>query len=621
VKFYWLLPSLLSFFLLSPAAEAARLESWRFDANRNQLHFKTSGDVQPKAQLVFDPTRLVIDLPGTSLGTPLLRQAATGGLKSIEVAQLNNETTRIVVELAPGYTLNPDQVQFKPLSGSQWTVELPKVERIGPSSNRSNTINSSTDSNSSLLDSIRGNTNSSTDSISRDVLLEKIELTSDGILIRTSGGQPNLAVEQSLFGNYTTVEIKGASISPNLSSRDVLINRHGVSRLMISQVQSNEPIVRVRLQMLDRQLDWQVSSNGSGDVLLVPKKVATDGQPERLEERLRNQTNAGDFATIQSLELAGYGSELLVEADGPLTYSGDWDSSSGAYKLVIPNSRLAARLMPPQLNADDPLSWVRVRQENQNTVVVLIKPASNITIGQIQQPRAQALSLKLQTSGGQGGQRASQPFPWPTRTNPPISNRPFPLPNRTNPAPDLRGTPNQRVVVAIDPGHGGGDPGAVGIGGLEEKDVVMPISQEVARYLQQHGVDAILTRSTDLEVDLQPRVDVAERVNATVFVSIHANAIDMSRPDVNGIETYYYESGSGLARSIHNSVLRATGSPDRGVRQARFYVLRKSSMPAVLVEVGFVTGAEDAPQLASPAYRSVLAEAIARGILEYLGRN
>lgn len=620
MKFYWLLPGVLSFFLLSSAAaEAARLESWRFDANRNQLHFKTSGDVQPKAQLVFDPTRLVIDLPGTSLGTPLLRQAATGGLKSIEVAQLNNETTRIVVELAPGYTLNPDKVQFKPLSGSQWTVELPKVERIGLSSNRTN--NSSTSSNSSLLDSIRGNTNSSTDSISRDVLLEKIELTSDGILIRTSGGQPTLAVEQSLFGNYTTVEIKGASISPNLSGRDVLINRHGVSRLMISQVQSNEPIVRVRLQMLDRQLDWQVSSNRSGDVLLVPKKLATDALSDRLEERLRNRTNAGDVATIQSIELAGYGSELLVEADGPLTYSGDWDSSPGAYKLVIANSRLAARLMPPQLNADDPLSWVRVRQENQNTVVVLIKPASNITIGKIQQPRAQALSLKLQTSGGQGGQRASQPFPWPTRTNPPISNRPFPWPNRTNPAPDLRGTPNQRVVVAIDPGHGGGDPGAVGIGGLQEKDVVMPISQEVARYLQQHGVDAILTRSTDWEIDLQPRVDVAERVNATVFVSIHANAIDMSRPDVNGIETYYYDSGSGLARSIHNSVLRATGGPDRGVRQARFYVLRKSSMPAVLVEVGFVTGAEDAPQLASPAYRSVLAEAIARGILEYLGRN
>jgi N-acetylmuramoyl-L-alanine amidase len=158
----------------------------------------------------------------------------------------------------------------------------------------------------------------------------------------------------------------------------------------------------------------------------------------------------------------------------------------------------------------------------------------------------------------------------------------------------------------------------VGIGGLREKDVVTPISQEVAQRLEAAGIDAVLTRNNDWEVDLQPRVDVAERVNATVFVSIHANAIDMSRPDVNGIETYYYETGSGLARSIHNSVLRATGGPDRGVKQARFYVLRKSSMPAVLVEVGFVTGAEDAPKLANPAYRSLLAEAIARGILEYL---
>jgi N-acetylmuramoyl-L-alanine amidase len=315
--------------------------------------------------------------------------------------------------------------------------------------------------------------------------------------------------------------------------------------------------------------------------------------------------------------LDAYGRELLVEADGPLTYSGDWDASSGAYKLVIPNSQLANGLMPPQLSANDPLSWIRVRPENVNTVI-LIKPSSNITIGEVQQRSSQTLALELETSSSLLGRlRNSQPLP--RRTNPPTSTRPFPWPSRTNSDPLLR-NPNQRVVVAIDPGHGGGDPGAVGIGGLREKDVVMPISQEVAQRLEAAGIDAVLTRNNDWEVDLQPRVDVAERVNATVFVSIHANAIDMSRPDVNGIETYYYETGSGLARSIHNSVLRATGGPDRGARQARFYVLRKSSMPAVLVEVGFVTGAEDAPKLANPAYRSLLAEAIARGILEYLGR-
>lgn len=130
-----------------------------------------------------------------------------------------------------------------------------------------------------------------------------------------------------------------------------------------------------------------------------------------------------------------------------------------------------------------------------------------------------------------------------------------------------------------------------------------------------------MTRTDDREIELEPRVQLAERVNASLFVSIHANAINMSRPDVNGIETYYYSRGWRLAYTIHNSILQATGARDRGVRQARFYVLRETSMPAVLVETGFVTGAEDAPQLANPAYRKVMAEAIARGILQYIQQN
>jgi N-acetylmuramoyl-L-alanine amidase len=177
---------------------------------------------------------------------------------------------------------------------------------------------------------------------------------------------------------------------------------------------------------------------------------------------------------------------------------------------------------------------------------------------------------------------------------------------------------NARVVVAIDAGHGGRDPGAIGIGGIQEKDIVLPISERVAAILEQNGVQAILTRSDDREIDLAPRVQLANRVNADLFVSVHANAIDMSRPDVNGIETYYYATGNGLARTIHNSVLQMSGSRDRGVRRARFYVLRHTSMPAVLVEVGFVTGAEDAPRLATVAHQNQLAEAIARGILQYL---
>jgi len=173
-------------------------------------------------------------------------------------------------------------------------------------------------------------------------------------------------------------------------------------------------------------------------------------------------------------------------------------------------------------------------------------------------------------------------------------------------------------VVIIDPGHGGPDPGAVGIGGLREKDLVLPISIEVAKLLEQQGVQVILTRQRDIDLDLEPRVRLAERARANLFVSIHANAINLRRPDVNGVETYYYTSGGGLARTIHNSILDGLKTRDRGVRRARFYVLRKTSMPAVLVEIGFVTGREDAANLSKPAYRSQMAAAIARGILQYM---
>jgi N-acetylmuramoyl-L-alanine amidase len=175
-----------------------------------------------------------------------------------------------------------------------------------------------------------------------------------------------------------------------------------------------------------------------------------------------------------------------------------------------------------------------------------------------------------------------------------------------------------RLVVVVDPGHGGRDPGAVGIGGIYESDIVLDISQQVASLLEEQGIQAILTREDDREVDLAPRVNLAESVNANLFVSIHANAISLSRPDVNGIETYYYDTGAALAASVHNSLVNATGMNDRGVRQARFYVLTRTSMPAVLVEVGFVTGQEDAARLNNPTARSQIAAAIAQGILRYV---
>ena len=192
--------------------------------------------------------------------------------------------------------------------------------------------------------------------------------------------------------------------------------------------------------------------------------------------------------------------------------------------------------------------------------------------------------------------------------------------DQINPA-DLPSVPRGRFRVVIDPGHGGPDSGAVGVGGVKETDVVLDISLRVTRLLESKGVKVDLTRSTEIDLDLPPRVAMANRLGATAFISIHANASRNVRRDVNGIETFYFSGWKGLrlATSIQNELLRASPrTPDRGVRKGRYFVIRRTAMPAVLVEVGFLTGRFDGPLLAKSSHRKKISFAIAKGIINYL---
>ena len=216
---------------------------------------------------------------------------------------------------------------------------------------------------------------------------------------------------------------------------------------------------------------------------------------------------------------------------------------------------------------------------------------------------------------GEGNIEASTPVAWTPRSSFPTSGAPL--------SPDgLPVVPRGRFTVVIDPGHGGPDPGAVGIGGLRETDVVLDVSLQVARLLQARGVQVVMTRTSEVDVDLPPRVALANRSGADAFVSVHANAISMARPDVNGVETFYFSGGPSLslASSLQRQMMAISpGTPDRGVKAARYFVIRRTVMPSALVEMGFVTGAIDAPRLANAEFRRRLAIALAAGILEFLG--
>jgi len=592
---FFLLPFAL--FLITLPAQAARLQFWRFDANQNSLEFTTDQGVQPRAQLIANPTRLVIDLPGIQLGRPAVTQPGNGSsIQSLRVGQFDRDTARIVVELAPGYTIDPNQVRFRGASPQNWTVQLPTPQLTSAPSPVT-----SGDPSSVTVPTI-GSTNPGTATSTTQI--QSIQPTPDGFFIRTSGGQPEIRVQRTGDRRQMLVDLYGASISPNLSSRDFLVNRNGVNRVQVTQLQSSPPVVRLTLLMSPSSGDWQASASGSNGIVLLPQVGAASNPVSNQPPLLRS-----GLATVRSVELDEGSRQLLIRSDRPIRYTSGWDRASGAYRITIPSALLDRSVQGPRLTASSPLLQVRLRQEDPSTVAILLQPASGTQIGEINQPTQQLLALQL---------RRSSLFPVPPLSGSSGSN--ISVPPATNVPPiSLPRVPNGKIVVVIDPGHGGPDPGAVGISGLQEKEIVMDISRQVAAALEQQGIQSVLTRTTnDVDVDLEPRVSLAERINATLFVSIHANSISLSRPDISGLETYYYQSGAELAKSIHNSVLQGTGVQDRGVRTARFYVLRKTSMPSVLVEVGFVTGRDDASKLSSSSYRKQMADSIARGILQYL---
>ena len=584
--------SCLAVYLLLSAlpAQAGKLLQWNFDSRQNQLEFTTDEGVQPRAQLVTNPTRLVIDLPGTKYGRKQLIEPIVNapGVQSLRVGQFDPQTARLVVELSPGYVIDPNQVKFEGVSPKRWRITLPTpIQQSEVQGDSTTGVSVPAPSGPVFRPSPLPTSPQPTLPTAR-TQVQGFQVTGDGFFIRTSGELPQIQVTKSFDRRQVYVELQGATLARNASPIDTIVNQRGVSRGILSQSRPNPPTVRLTLNVLPNSGEWQASSTPDGSGVIVIPRLASGSSPDAPSPVMPNAR----LNTIQSVDIEG-DRQLVVRGSDRLTFSGNWDRASGGFRIVLPFSKLSPNFRGPVLTTNGPLLQVKLRQDDPQTVSILALPASGVQLGELSQPSIQSLILQLRRSGFQS-------IPTPT------------------PRPTFPRVPNGRQVVIIDPGHGGPDPGAVGIGGIQEKEIVLDISNRISAILEQQGVSTVLTRTSDIDLDLAPRVELADRVRATVFVSIHANAISMARPDINGLETYYYDSGYDLARMIHASVLQTAPIRDRGVRSARFYVLRKSSMPSVLVETGFVTGAEDAANLANSTHRQRMAEGIARGILQYI---
>lgn len=169
--------------------------------------------------------------------------------------------------------------------------------------------------------------------------------------------------------------------------------------------------------------------------------------------------------------------------------------------------------------------------------------------------------------------------------------------------------------VVIDPGHGGHDLGGH-YGKVYEKHLALDTAMRLEHYLKASGYRTVMTRRSDTFISLPNRVSIGNRYRDSIFVSIHYNYTWKS--DVSGLETFYYNSsGRSLAEHVHDGMHRRVSAANRGVKFARYHVIRNSRNPAILVECGFVSNSRERSRMKKGTYRDAIARGIAEGIARY----
>ena len=606
-----LIGSLVATALTAAPAQAGKLEFWRFNENNNRLTFQTEERVQPQAQLIFNPTRVVIDLPNTVLGHSLVNQAVGGSIEQVRVGQFNQQTTRLVVELAPGYTLDPEKVKIQEQSPQRWSVALPQPQRTTQRQTGTAAVGGNQSSPLLSAGQVRRQVTQTSDH-------PAFQVTRSGLLLRL-GQTPGKNIEVKRSEDQKTMSFRIPQVSLPTSLPSVLpVGEYGISHAEFRSQGNNT--AEVTLHVNPDSPDWQAfpTVTRDGGLVFLPEggmgKVRNNLATPPIPEGVTTSSQQTQKTVVQAVDLID--NQLMVRASQPITGTGNWNRVSGVYEITIPNAKLAKPVQGPQLTRNSPVSQIRVRQQDEDTVVVQVQSSPGVQVrDQLNQPSENSLAIALRQT------RQGTPRRLPNLSQPRQQTISVPQaqPAPSQPAsPVPRGNNQDELLVMLDPGHGGKDPGAVGIGGLQEKNVVLPISHHVRKTLESNGLQVKMTRWDDRFISLGGRTEMANRADADLFISIHANAISMSRPDVNGAETFYYANGRALAQAIQRSIINKINMRDRGVKKANFYVLRNSAMPAVLVEVGFVTGREDAPRLADPNFRKRMADAIADGILQYV---
>lgn len=395
-----------------------------------------------------------------------------------------------------------------------------------------------------------------------DVHVEKIYST-DTVVIKTS---ENPMVNSTLEGNKIILDVIGSYLHINNGLKELMaVNEGKIKSVSYEQVKDAnygdfDDVTRVTVELMEEATyDNHFVDIESSQVLVYVTN---------------NLINNFEYVKKTNEE-----ARLDVRLFGDTDYAYSFDPAMNRIKVVLPKSATDLGSFDYPVN-DNIIEWIDV-EETDSTYEVTVQVGKDTVSSNFSSK--DLISLRF--------------------VNTKIQNSQF-----------------RETLIVIDAGHGGRDPGAVG-SLIQEKVVNLTTALKLQKELEKQGFKVYMTRSKDEYVNLYDRAGMANGLGAALFVSIHANASASS--SANGVEVLYsndsMSGGKGLATEIQNEMIRALRATDRGVvKRTNLVVLRETVMPAVLVELGFLTNAAEQNKLLNDSYLQTSAEAIARGIVEFL---
>lgn len=606
------------------AGDIFKITSVNFDTS-NSLIFLTSPDnttegIMKNVKLLKlqNPKRVFFDINSAILTTPAhLWTLNSNGIKQVKINQYskNPNKVRVVLTLDENFDLN--KIHFYKVNNniainykggmckSEYYQTIYRDERASSKdfyenlSITNDQIQETTNSQLSQVQNAFADTTGHVTSVSKNLKLKSkyylnyVSANANGFLLNGFG---TVAFERPMYlANPARVmfDIPNSIANPSTLNKEIKI---GTDTLRVSQVISNK--VRVTITSADLEKYFPVySSDGQSAIFL--KSETTD------ITSLFARTN--DAISYQSKNLSPNSGEFTISFNSPVVMSVKRGTSLLTIDLFN-TLRFNEQYFKEAIagtNMED-LNIDLLPKVGLKMTLPLAKTSTiNVRLG------ADGKSIKIIAKGLVVQHRTSK-----NKSNyKPLVSIVLPSSNQNS----AKRHSESKNVVVLDAGHGGKDYGAIRCG-VNEKDINLDVIKRIQSILLSNNISVVMTRTTDDFISLHDRAAITAQTNPDVFVSVHVNAC--SSPNSTGIETHYYHENSiELANMVHSPLVSYVKSKDRGIMKSKFYVINHSSIPSILVEIGFISNTAERNALLSERRKQQTAQAIAKGIMNYLNSN